>query len=97
MKGLPGTGTEGRPVRQQAPASRRSLGLPIGGNSVNGGGPSTTIWDDGPEVGFDREFLSKPIVIEGDSGRLRDLLSQPDDAPEIPEWMQPETLPEPSP
>ena len=96
FNGRAGTGTD-RSQRQQAPASRRSLGLPIGDNSVNAGGPSSTIFDDAPEVSFDREFLNKPIIIEEEPGRLRDLLKQPDDRPELPDWMQTETLPEPEP
>lgn len=50
----------------------------IGNNSINAGGPSSTLLDDGPEVGFSREFLSNPIRIEDDSRRLRDLFREPD-------------------
>ena len=50
----------------------------IGDNSVNAGGPSTTLLDDGPEVDFSREFLGNPIRIQDDPGRLRDLLTEPD-------------------
>ena len=47
--------------------------------SMNGGGPSTNLMDDGPEVSFDREFLGNDIIIQEDPGRLRDLFAEPDD------------------
>ena len=68
--------------------------VPLGDNSFNNGGPSTTVLDDGPEVSFDREFLNKPVIVQGDSGRVRDFLIQPDDNNNQPDWILPETLPE---
>ncbi|MGB3456372.1 MAG: hypothetical protein WBA35_08435, partial [Litorimonas sp.] len=61
------------------PTPMRDLGLPIGDNSVNAGGPSTTMMDDGPEVSFDREFLGNPVIVQGDPGRLRDIFAEPDE------------------
>ena len=43
----------------------------IGDNSVNNGGPSTTIIDDGPEVNLHRDYGKLPP--DTDSSRVRDL------------------------
>ena len=69
----------------------------IGNNSINNGGPSTTILSDGPEVSFDREFLGTPVRVQEDSGRLRDLFKEPNEEKKLPDWMLPETLPDPLP
>ncbi len=107
FKGMAGRGTDRGP--QAASASGRSATaghvgggqniwvVPLGDNSFNNGGPSTTILDDGPEVSFDREFLNKPVRIDNDQGRLRDLFTEPDGGKELPDWMLPETLPDPEP
>jgi len=51
----------------------------IGDNSVNGGGPSTTILDD-PANGFDRTFPGKDFDYgQNDGGRVRDLFKDPED------------------
>ncbi len=71
--------------------------VPLGDNSFNNGGPSTTVLDDGPEVSFDREFLNKPVIVQDDTRRIRDLFSEPDNNNTLPDWMLPETLPEPEP
>jgi len=60
----------------------------IGDNSVNGGGPSTTILDD-PANSFDRTFPGKDFDYgQNDGGRLRDLLKEPEDP-----FGEPEELP----
>jgi len=53
--------------------------------------------DDGPEVSFDREFLNKPVIVQEDGNRLRDLFKEPEDTTKLPNWMLPETLPEKDP
>ncbi len=51
----------------------------IGDNSVNGGGPSTSILDD-PANSFDRTFPGKDFDYgQNDGRRLRDLLTPPED------------------
>ena len=72
-------------------ATPRSLGLPvpigggarqlgqIGDNSVNGGGPSTSILDD-PANSFDRTFPGKEFDYgQNDGARVRDLLEEAED------------------
>ena len=54
----------------------------LGDNSINAGGPSTTLFEDGPEVSFDREFLGNPVRVEGEAGRVRDLFNGPDPEPD---------------
>lgn len=49
----------------------------IGSNSINAGGPSGTILEDGPEVSFDREFIGNPVRVQDDPGRVRDLITEP--------------------
>ena len=69
----------------------------IGNNSINAGGPSTTLLDDGPEVDFSREFLENRIRIEDDANRVRDLFREPDPDETrimIDELVQPEPDPE---
>jgi len=46
----------------------------IGDNSVNAGGPSTTILDDGPEVNLHRDYGRLPP--EGDPNRVRDIFGE---------------------
>ena len=85
--GMAGRGTD------TGPATSRSMyqggSTPIGGgtsqlgrigdNSVNGGGPSTSILDD-PANGFDRTFPGKDFDYgQNDGGRLRDLLKEPEE------------------
>ena len=107
FEGMAGTGTdrgEGTSGIQNNTATGGVVGggqniwvVPLGDNSFNNGGPSTTILDDGPEVSFDREFLNKPVIVQEDSNRLRDLFKEPEDTTTLPDWMLPETLPEPDP
>ena len=79
FKGLAGRGTDRGPsITNRNMATKRSLGLPIGDNSFNGGGPSTTIMSD-PGVDFSREFQNNPIRIEEPGGRLRDLFEAPEE------------------
>ena len=60
----------------------------IGDNSVNGGGPSTSILDD-PANGFDRTFPGKDFDYgQNDGRRLRDVFTEPDD-----NFGEPEELP----
>ncbi|MGJ8561236.1 MAG: hypothetical protein ACSHX3_13455 [Litorimonas sp.] len=69
----------------------------IGNNSINAGGPSSTMLDDGPEVNFSREFLGNPVRVEEDQTRLRDIFVDPeadDDIFKIDELVLPEPDPE---
>ena len=60
----------------------------IGDNSVNGGGPSTSVLDD-PANNFDRTFQGKDFDYgQNDGRRVRDLLTEPDET-----YGDPEELP----
>ena len=91
-----GTGrmTGSRAANPQVAGGTNPWALGIGNNSVNAGGPSTTILDDGPEVDFSREFLSNPVRDPDRGGRLRDLIlpedDQDDDAFDVDELILPE-------
>jgi len=51
----------------------------IGDNSVNGGGPSTSILDD-PANGFDRTFPGKDFDYgQNDGRRVRDIFNEPEE------------------
>lgn len=104
FEGMAGRGTD-RGEQTRGPSGNRANGgmigggqniwtVPLGDNSFNNGGPSTTILDDGPEVSFDREFLNRPVIVQQDGGRLRDLIVQPDSNQNTPDWILPETLPD---
>ena len=54
----------------------RQISPQIGDNGVNGGGPSTTVLDD---AGFDRLNPNAPLSDGTQGGRVRDLLSAPDE------------------
>jgi len=48
----------------------------IGSNSINGGGPSTTVLDD---TDFGKEFLGTPVLIDEPGVRIRDLFKEEED------------------
>lgn len=69
----------------------------IGSNSINAGGPSSNLLDDGPEVDFSREFLGNPVRVQEDQTRLRDIFADPpedEDIFKIDELVLPEPEPE---
>ncbi len=89
--GIGGRMTSTRASNAQIAGGSDPWKLGIGNNSVNAGGPSTTILDDGPEVDFSREFLSNPVRNPDRAGRLRDLIQPEDDADdELPELIFPD-------
>lgn len=55
----------------------------IGSNSINAGGPSSNLLDDGPEVDFSREFLGNPVRVQEDQTRLRDIFADPPEDEDI--------------
>lgn len=87
----PRAGTAGNPavgsrdIWGSGPHSRPSA---IGSNSVNAGGPSTTVLDD---ADFGREFLGTNLGGSSSGQRMRDLFKEPEEP-----WQE-ETLPLPAP
>ncbi len=77
FNGFAGTGTDrgDRIEDSRFIPSRGSLGLPIGDNSVNSGGPSTSSLDF-QDTNFDREFLGKELYqLEPERGLLDDIFA----------------------
>ena len=86
--GFAGTGTDrgNRIEESRSIPSRGDLGLPIGDNSVNSGGPSTGPLDF-QDQNFDREFLGKELYQFGDErGDLDDIFDPIDPVDTPPNW-----------
>jgi hypothetical protein len=92
FNGMAGRGSDRGPTTR---STYQGGGTPIGGgtsqlgrigdNSVNGGGPSTTILDD-PANRFDRTFPGKDFDYgQNDGSRVRDIFTEPDDGYGAPE------------
>lgn len=87
--GMAGTGTDrgNRISGSRSIPSRGSLGVPIGDNSVNGGGPSTGALDF-QDTNFDREFLGKDLYqLEPEQGLLGKVFDPKDPVDEDPSWV----------
>ena len=72
--GIGGTVSAGSGIGAGGDGIWQAGGGAIGSNSINAGGPSTTVLDD---TDFSKEFLNNPIQIGEPSGRVRDLVLDP--------------------
>jgi len=88
--GLAGRGTDrgDRIENSRTIPSRASLGLPIGDNSVNSGGPSTGPLDF-QDQNFDREFLGKELRLEPEEGLVDKIFNPNDPVNTPPNWTLP--------
>jgi hypothetical protein len=76
--------------------TRDDIGVVIGNNSINAGGPSTNILDY-PEVNFDREYLGSDINTEPPEKGLLGLSGTADSTRGSEDWLRqapPQTLPD---
>ncbi len=87
FEGMAGTGSDrgdGISSSRTLP-SRSSLGLPIGDNSINSGGPSTSAMDF-QDQNFDREFVNKTLNLGPKPKGLLDVLGPNDAPPPVNDW-----------
>lgn len=101
FQGHAGTGTDrgdGISASRTMP-SRDEIGVVIGNNSINAGGPTTNIFDE-PEVDFDREYLGRDIDTEPPEKGLLGLSGTANSTRPSDDWFlrtPPATLPEAEP
>jgi hypothetical protein len=87
FEGMAGTGADRgeRISGSRAIPSRSALGVNIGDNSVNSGGPSTSVLDF-QDTNFDREFVNKPLDLGPRPKGLFDLFTPSEPPPKVNDW-----------